>query len=488
MLKKASRFLSLLLALITLIISVPLQTVSAEEPFLVGVCCHPSSPYAQSWEDMVYYAAKMGSKIIRIDLQGTDVEKWDKFFALCKAYNLEVMGIVYDTTHAEFFSKRYGNQLKYMQVLNETDAEALISGGGEGKDSYNLNVVAELVGKFKEIIPSIRENSPKTKICINITYLHYGYFEHLLEQEVDFDVAGLDWYSNMDSNGTLEDTVGAISEITGKPIFICESNIWTNYGTPQENNKNMGSVIIDYIERCKKIQKDYNILGYTVYELFDEPQKRGNTGVIKGEAYFGLMYVNDDYSLGSPKAAYYELQEYLGYKDKNFKKIPLSSLDLKQYGPIKSETDDTSSSVTSSDTQDTSNTVTSSDTQDTSSSDTSSNTQDTSSLTTNSNTENTSSSVTSSNDDFNTSSKTETIIEKTTTTKTEVITEVKEVVDVVYEEPETIETVQTKNIYKRKGFPLWLIIEIIGCVIATSGVIIFFVFRKRLISKKSVNK
>ena len=472
MLKKAGRFVSLLLAVIILIISAPMQSVSAEEQFLVGVCCHPSSPYSQNWEDMVYYTAKMGGKIIRIDLQGTNTENWDKFFALCKAYKLEVLGIVYDTTHAEFFSRRYGKQIKYMQVLNETDAEALVTGGGEGKESYNLNKIAELVGKFKEIIPIIRENSPQSEICINITYLHYGYFEHLLEQDVDFDVAGLDWYSNMDSNGTLEDTVDAINKVTGKPVFICESNIWTNYGTPEENDNKMGGVIIDYIERCKRIQKSHNILGYTVYELFNEPHKSGYEGVIKGEAYFGLMYVNDDYTLAEPKIAYYELQEYLGYKNKNFKRIPLSSLDLNQYGPIKSELDNISSSTTSSDTHDTNSQAPSLETQDTSTSTTSSNVQ------------NTNSQTTESEDYSDTSSKSDTIIEKTTTTQTEVITEVKEVVDVIYEEPETIETVKTKNIYRTKGFPVWLIIEIIGCIMVIAGVIIFFVFRKRFRFKK----
>lgn len=443
MLKKAGRFISLLLAVITLIVSVPLQTVAVEDSLLVGVCCHPSSPYAQNWEDMVYYTAKMGGKIIRIDLQGIDAEKWDKFFALCKAYGLEVMGIVYDTTTAEFFSKRYGKQLKYIQVLNETDAEALITGGGEGKGNYNLNKIAELVGKFKEIIPIIRENSPQSKICINVTYLHYGYFEHLLEQDVDFDVAGLDWYSQMDANGTLEATVDEISKITGKPIFICESNIWTNSRTPEENDKEMGGVIIDYIKRCKAMQESHDVLGFTVYELFNEPHKKGYTDVIKGEAYFGLMYVNDDYSIDKPKAAYYELQEYLGYKNNNVEKISVSSLDLTQYGSIKNETDDTSSSITSSDKQ------------------------------------NTSSQTTNTEKNSQNHLENETIIEPITITQTEVVTDTKEVVDIVYEEPETIETIKIKNIYKTKGFPVWLIIEIVVCGIITAGTIVIFFLRKK---------
>lgn len=429
MLKNVIRFISMLLMVVVLITSVPLSTLAAEEPFLIGVCCHPSSPYAQNWEDMVYYTAKMGGKIIRIDLQGTDTNKWDRFFALCKAYDLEVMGIVYDTTHAEFFSKRYGKQIKYMQVLNETDAEAIITGGGEGKNSYNLNKIAELVGQFKEIIPIVRENSPQSKICINITYLHYGYFEHLLEQDVDFDVAGLDWYSNMDNNGTLEATVEAINRITGKPVFICESNIWTNSGTPEENDKKMGSVIIDYIERCKALQQSNQVLGFTAYELFNEPNKKGNTGVIKGEAYFGLVYINDDYTINKPKPAYYELQEYLGYKNKKVKKVPLSSLDLDQYGPVTMDTDSTPSSGNSSN---------------------------------------------------NGSSYDDTDSKKVTITQTEIIPEVSEVVNVIQEEPEVIQTVTNKNVYVTQGFPIWLIIEIIGCaLLAIAGVVVFIVLLKK---------
>ena len=438
MLKK---FISVLLVLVILLslTALPASAAEKEDPFYIGACAHNRGvmAYNNNLEDFVYYNAKMGSNFMRIDLSIStedDYDYWDTFFALCKKYNTTVMGIVYSPLQAEIFSSRYGEQLKFLQMLNEEDTAAMNGSDGTTKDQYNINEIAETVGQLKEISAVIRENSPKTKLVVNGSFVHYGFFQHLIEQEVDFDVIGIDWYSHCDDWG-FEKMLDELAEL-GKPIFVCEANIWQH---DTDKSDMMGAKIIEYVEACKRKQKTNNILGLAIYELLDEPQK----GTGPGEGIFGLIKINKDFTLGSPKSAYYEVQEYLGYKNKTVKKATVTNKDLDVYGPnpyeIKEEEESSEESV-----------------------------------------EDTTSDVSSTNK----TTVTTTVVEPITTTQTETITDVSEVVDVVYEEPETIESVTTKNVYRTKGFPIWLIIEIIACAVVAAGGVVFFI----LINKPRKNK
>ena len=425
MFKRITCFLCSLLIILTVFVGLPATVMAEEQPFLMGVCAHPGGmTYVKYFDDIPYYIKKMGGNVVRIDLTGISSSTWDPFFARCKAYGLEIMGIVYNETEAQFFAERYGHEIKYMQMLNEQDLPSLISGSGEDKGAYNMNEIARIVSNMKKISAIMRTYSPKTQLVINYTYLHHGFMEHMVEQEVDFDVVGFDWYSNMDVYG-LENTLDTIRDRFGKPIFICEANIWTNGQNAEQQavtQANMGKQIIKYYEIFKARQKSHNILGFTIYELYEEPWKAD------GEAVFGIIKMHPtDNTLVGMKSAYYEVQEHLGYKNNNIQRIPDSKLDLSYKSPERTpqKSDDT---------------------------------------------------------DYEDDSQTQTVPGDTIV---DVVTRNEEIVNTIYEDPETIQTVKEKHIFRTPGFPIWLVIEIAACVLVIAGAVVLTIVLVKKKKKKT---
>ncbi len=343
---KNKKLLALLLTVVMMFTQFAmLGTVSAEETapdFKVGVAAHPWSPeYSSNLEDFVYYAAEMGSNIIRIDfarIGEANIKWWDKFFALCDAYGISVIGVANSAAEAKIFASRYTDQIAYIQLGNEFDVRCTVSDDvfGTEKEHYDSQKVAECIQEINTIQTAVKSVAPNMLTMINIADSHYGFIQHVVDSGIAIDAVGIDWYSNMDRLGSLDVVLDNITEKFDLPIWITECNV--EQDVTGSNDAIMGETIISYLETCKEKQATNNILGFVVYELFDEPHFLEGEDVddkTKIEANFGLININGvegSYVIDGPKDAYYQIQEYLGFKENAVEKITYSSA-LRQYQP-----------------------------------------------------------------------------------------------------------------------------------------------------------
>ena len=273
--------------------------------FLFGVTGHNTSRpayTANTIEDQIHLAAELGVGMYRFDAS-SDMAWNDKVVALCESYGLQMMPLVSSSSVASTMATRYAGHIKYYQMLNETDNQAILSGNGDQISQYDMTKVNNFVTQLKSIASAIRAGDPNAKLVINGTFLHYAIFDYFISQGVDFDVLGWDWYSNQDSyaGGVAGIAKILLDRYPTKNLFFCEGNYWpVGSGYPVEG---------DYITACMRTVynlKSPRILGYCVYELLDEP----NQGA--PENTFGLVNVNSDYSIGSVKTAYTQVQTVLG--------------------------------------------------------------------------------------------------------------------------------------------------------------------------------
>ena len=419
-----------------------ISAASPAEDFEIGVACHGNNitAYSKNVEDYIHKAAQLGVSMIRIDMGSSspaEIAYQDKVVALCEAYGLNLMAIVYDTASAETLGKRYGNRIKYWQMSNERDNEAIITGDGTSRDHYDINVIASSIGEIKGISAALRQYAPESKLLVNFTWTHYAFMDFVVEEQVDFDIVGYDWYSNMETYG-FEKALTDIRDKYGKPILVCESNIWTLDHMDDPNQSEMAPYIKQCIELCLKLKESHNILGYTIYEFLNEPHKAKDQ---PGEAVFGLININENFSMGQPKAAYTELQQYFG-GNPSLAKIPASSLDLDQFGSLTGDDDN------SSDAGDSTDITAPNDEEPPAPSGSKPGYPDTPNNNNDNQTPN----------DTGVSENSQTVNQA---------------------DPQIIQSVQTSHIYKEPGFPLWLIIEIAVCVLAAAGGAAYLIIDRR---------
>ena len=331
------KILTLLVTIVVMLSAVAAVPVGAakKENFYWGVCGHsynrPSYSSA-TLEKQIHLAAELGSKIYRVDIQTTPAALiWlDEVLSLCKAYGMEVMGIIYGnpgedgkgTTSyekAKIVSQRFAGRMKYIQINNEVDAKTIIGAANDGRDvaHYDMEKLENETISLNALSKGIREGDPNAKIVINMTWLHTGFLDYIVNtRNVDFDVIGLDWYWGVEGENGLDAMMKKLHTYN-KDIFICESNSTIRNKTKEKGDADMGPGITKLVNdiRAKSYKR---LLGYIIYELLDEPT------VGRGEDYWGLVNCSSTGIIGTKKAAYYVVQELFGGGDKKF--ITLESL------------------------------------------------------------------------------------------------------------------------------------------------------------------
>lgn len=270
-------------------------------------------------EQQMKLAADLGITLVRFDsMWGTinGVEWTDRFVETAEAYGLDMMMIVYveDTESAQAIASRYKGKIKYYQVHNEVDCATIIDAGhsGESLSDYDPVKLKTKTDAIKACIKGLRAADPAAEIVINSTFVHYGFTEYLVDQGVDFDVIGWDWYSQQEEwchQNRGYDITGLLDilreKFPDKDIIFCELNILADYenGTDTRQGAFIEEMAVKIYEYAKK---DPAIRGLVIYELLDEPDK-GNQ-----EGHFGLVYLNDDFSIRGPKPAYRVVQDLFG--------------------------------------------------------------------------------------------------------------------------------------------------------------------------------
>ena len=278
-----------------------------------GVCAHnPTHGICKGYkehllEEHIRLAKEMGSTLYRTDVSAADNPEWlEKLVDLAEANGIDLMLIVYKPGFAKEVAEKFKGRIKYYQILNEIDCWTFKKipdqpdNSGKEISHFIEEKLAGAAETCKQLSAEIREADPDAKICINGTWTHYGMIQYMMDNGVDFDIVGWDWYSHMENYG-LENCIKDLLELSDKDIVFCELNIFTKLHSEHYRP--------EYLTKCMDTIYNYptdRIKGVCFYELLDE---HGHHNPIEAE--FGLVFTDDDANIVEPKPAYKAVQKLL---------------------------------------------------------------------------------------------------------------------------------------------------------------------------------
>lgn len=307
--------------------------VSGRSDFLWGVNGHNRGYAAypeRTLEEQIRLAAELGVKLYRFNFNpGTmdDLNYLDEVVKLVDAYGMEMMLVMDSAAGYEnggevlksrfrMVAERYNGQsghgrIRYIQVFNEMDVQLMHNrwpNGGEGDGSTSRDYYESDLKKWTEYfriaIEGIREGCADTKAVINFSYRHTYMLEYFRDNGLEWDIIGLDWYSNM---GDISGILNTLLTKFDQDIIICETNLWPTADNDYDTNTAYLSDLMKQVYR-------YNdrIKGLIIYELLDEMRYEYDHGSFNGESHFGLVHCDKDGNIGAVKPAYTAVQKLLG--------------------------------------------------------------------------------------------------------------------------------------------------------------------------------
>lgn len=179
----------------------------------------------------------LGFKAIRITLEcnplvDNDVQnqKTDKFFAAANQYEIPVALAIHNNDNAQninYYLNRWGNNLKYIQVMNEPETSASWSVGALFTDD-------EVMSNFNNIYSTVASHHLSAQLYTNfgIGYILRTNLPVDMSKKLDF--VGLDVY--MDSFLVLSPhIIQNLQTITHKDVIITEFGMSTSDSSTQTN-------------------------------------------------------------------------------------------------------------------------------------------------------------------------------------------------------------------------------------------------------------
>lgn len=203
------------------------------------------------------------------------------------------------------FGIRYGDYLTVVEVNNEGDNKIrLRDNPGKAKQgAYDTEKAKRFIAGIKGFIDGLKSVRADIKVTLSVSYIHYYYLQLLKDNNVNYDIIGCHWYSNMGDITRVKpmnsNVLSFISQSFNKPIWITEFNQFKGTTTVNFARQN------EYINQSIQKIIDQGIIGgFFIYELFDQPSLKKRYPL---EACYGLIYKDD---LGQ----YTKKDAYQGYK------------------------------------------------------------------------------------------------------------------------------------------------------------------------------
>lgn len=219
--------------------------------------------------------------------------------------DIEDLQVIYRISY-EYARKIVGelkNDIHVWELSNELDNVAIVRKGelsylrklwnygvpnGAKMEHYESTRIKKVMVLLKGLSDGVHAADPVARRIINATYIHYGFFDHLVSNSIGFEIVGWHWYSDM---GDLTKTKGNYNLLErlnkyDKPIWITEIN---RRGGSQGSNGEMEqyAYLKDTLKRYLLYSEKYNIRNIFIYELLDEP----NFGSSNPESYYGVVRV-----------------------------------------------------------------------------------------------------------------------------------------------------------------------------------------------------
>ncbi len=307
----------------------------SKKEFIVGMnihnCGYPSYP-ADTLERNLDYCEQMGINLINFNFVPVDdagiayiksvadaVHKRGMKFSLCvddRTCFEEDIDIIEekDYKNQKMICENLKGYVDIYEVGPEFDVPAMHTDMG---DVYNLTGVkydgmipeeydpvrlAKTAPSVRGRLKAIKETDPQVKTMVAFAWWHTYYVEYLREHGCEWDIMGVDWYSDAEKASSFLDLMEWLKEHFGDmPVLICETNFWGyNYKdkTDEEGDAEQAAWVCEFCEHIFRDTPD-NCMGLIYYEMMDEPCFDEQHGGFHGEAHFG--FVKCDRNGGNPE-------------------------------------------------------------------------------------------------------------------------------------------------------------------------------------------
>lgn len=284
-------------------------------------------------EEYIKATAETGAKLFRIgfnqQLDEAGLEYLDKCVKLCDEYGMDILVLMrfvtyeldmidLNTIYFEMIAERYNGKnghgfIDYFEVGAEEDCRMLnnkypVNGpNGDMVDHYYETDLVKWQQLYASCIKGIR-NVSTAKVVIDFSHLHYAPLLYMHERGLDFDIIGMDWYTNM---GPLSRVLDPVLEKFSHDIIITETNLWAGPETDQENLDEY-SLLFDFMDEAYATPRVKSLI---IYELKDEPEFNSDPNApFTQEAHFGLCKSEGSKisKISGYKPIYYEVQRLWG--------------------------------------------------------------------------------------------------------------------------------------------------------------------------------
>ncbi|MDD2307882.1 MAG: glycosyl hydrolase [Prolixibacteraceae bacterium] len=267
-------------------------------------------------KELVAEAKKRGISILPVIFPPVDIKKETDVNKIYK--------ISYD------YSKKLVHELKQdvkvWELDNELDNFAMVKKGelsyigrlwkfdipsGDKVEHYEADRLQKSMALLKGLSDGVYAADPKAKRIINANWIHYGFFEHIVLNKINYEIIGWHWYSNMGDILNVKGKFNLLAKLNefNKPLWITEINRKggsQGIDGEQELDRYMKGLLQTYPEYSIK----YRIEKLMIYELLDEPQFGSNNP----ESFYGLVNVNKDkngkFKATTKKSAFETIKEY----------------------------------------------------------------------------------------------------------------------------------------------------------------------------------
>jgi len=282
---------------------------------------------ATNAKEHVRLAAELGSTIYRINFNPVteeDVGYIGQIADWCHEYGMQVMLVLDRRTgtpeeiaeRMTFTAKHLAGRIDYFQIFNETDIWAsktddgsyynITNWSGMTTDYYNPERVKICVERMTAALTAFKAAAPEAKVVINIGERHYPILDWYIEAGLSWDVIGFDIYllDAWDHHAFFREME---ERYPGYDFMVTECNYPALKGPYTEGQQ------VQWLRNFLKTMNEYDsdrLIGVMIYELLDQPNLQTDDKWY-GEAHFGLINVNADYSIGEPKPSYREVQSLL---------------------------------------------------------------------------------------------------------------------------------------------------------------------------------
>lgn len=315
-----------------------MNTLSSSK--LWGVNAHhkgyPAYP-ANLAEEHVRLAAEMGSTIYRINFNpvtNDDIAYISNIADLCHEYGMKIM-LVLDRlsgTNEEiaermtFAAENLADKMDYFQIFNETDIYCskrddgtfynATNWTGMTTEYYNPERVEICIEKMRAALDAFRAAAPNAKLVVNIGSRHFPILDWYIEAGLSWDIIAYDIYdlNVWDHHAFFKQME---ERYPGYDFMVAECNYPANSGEYTEEQQE--EWLTSFLEIMDTYDSD-RMLAVIIYELMDQPNIQ-ETEKWSGEAHFGIVNTNSDYSIAEPKRSYRAVQKLLCGGETKFGKV-----------------------------------------------------------------------------------------------------------------------------------------------------------------------